>query len=246
MKANNANRSTNNLSEIQTVKPDMLGFRTLVISLIAILLSGLSDFGQQALAADGTQVIHMQSGEVALELIGQVNNLATPAPLGSSIQYGYVSALNGVGQVFSGSPQNETTARFTFYTEVNTSRVTSHGPFAIIIREGTTTVYLNTLPASFGTPDSFRSGTPVQVSAIHQQVIVDTVEKTFAVMNVNTITSSPRFLLDGQMVKVGVPGEGFRTSLQGVLFVRSGGTPPPTGHFAGYAVGIPGGNQNEL
>jgi hypothetical protein len=216
-----------------------------MICLIAILLSGFANPGQQALAADTNHFIHMQSGEVALELVGQVTNIGSPAPLGSSIQYGYVSLLNGVDQVFSGSPENESTARFTFYTEVNTTRITGHGPFSVVIREGTSTLYLNSLPATFATPDSFRSGTPIQVSAIHQEVIVDTVEKTFTVVNMNTITSSWRFLLDGQMMKIGARGEGFRTSLQGVLLVRSGGVPPPTGHFAGYAVGVANDDQHE-
>lgn len=223
----------------------MFRIRNLMICLIAVSLSGLANPGQQALASDADHVIHMQSGQVVLELVGQVNNSGLPAPLGSSIQYGYLSALNGLDNVFSGIPEDESTARFTFYTEVNTTRVTSHGPFSIIIRDGTTTLYLNSLPATFATPDSFRSGTPIQVSAIHQQVILDTVEKTFTVVNMNTITSSWRFLPDGQMLKIGEPGEGFRTSLQGVLLVRSGGVPPPTGHFVGYAVGVRNDDQND-
>ena len=223
----------------------MFRTRNLMICLIAVLLSGFANPGQQALASDADHVIHMQSGQVALELVGQVNNSGSPAPLGSSIQYGYVSALNGLDNVFSGTPEDESTARFTFYTEVSTTRVTTHGPFSIVIREETTTLYLNSLSATFATPDSFRSGMPIQVSAIHQQVIVDTVEKTFTVVNINTIMSSWRFLLDGQMLKIGAPGEGFRTSLQGVLFVRSGGVPPPTGHFAGYAVGVRNDDPNE-
>ena len=223
----------------------MFKTRTLTICLIAVLLWGFSNPVQPALASDANHVVHMQSGQVMLELIGQVNNSGSPAPLGSSIQYGYVSLLNGVDQVFSGAPENESTARFTFFTEVNTTRVTTHGPFSIVVREGTTTLYLNAVPATFATPDSFRAGTPIQVSAIHQQVIVDTTEKTFTVVNLNTITSAWRFLLDGQMLKIGVPGEGFRTSLQGVLFVRSGGVPPPTGHFAGYAVGVQNDDPHE-
>jgi hypothetical protein len=191
----------------------------------------------------GLRVIHMQEGQVVLEVVGEVINSGTPAPLGSSNQFGYVSFLKGVDSIFSGTPANETTAQITFFTEVTTTRITSHGPFSIVLREGTTTLYLNNPPANFSTPDSFRSGTPVQVSTMRQQVIVDTLEKTFTVVNLNTIASASPFLLDNQNLQIGAPREAFRTSLQGVLFVRAGGTPPPTGHFAGYAVGVQKGSQ---
>jgi hypothetical protein len=111
--------------------------------------------------------------------------------------------------------QNESTARFTFYTEVVSRRVTTNGPLTIIVREGTTTVYLNSSPASFATPDSFRSGTPIQTSVIHQQVIVDTMEKTFTVVNSNTITSTEHFWIDGTEYELGDPGQIFRTTAAG-------------------------------
>ena len=73
----------------------------------------------------------------------------------------------------------------------------------IIVREGTTTLYLNSSPATFSSPDAFRSGTPIQTSVIHQQVIVDTIEKTFTVVNSNTITSTELFWLDGTEFELG-------------------------------------------
>jgi hypothetical protein len=133
--------------------------------------------------------------------------------------------------------QNETTAMLTFFTDVKTTRVTPHGPFSVIIREGTTTFYRNTAPASFSIPNSFQSGEPILTSTIRQQVIVDTVEKTFTVVNLNTITKTAVFELAGEAVQIGAPGDMLRTSLMGVLRVRDG-VPPPTGHFAGSAVGI--------
>ena len=205
----------------------MRAFRMVTTRLSLVFLTSFLGMGSQALA-----------GDLDLEVVGQVINSGAPAPLGSSIQFGYVSFLHGVDGIFSGSPADETTARITFFTEVNTTRVTSHGPFSIVLREGTTTLYLNSSPANFSIPDSFRSGTPIQVSTIHQQVIVDTVERTFSVVNLNTITSALNFLFDGSRLQIGKTGGVFRTSLQGVLFVRSGATPPPTGHFAGYAVGV--------
>jgi hypothetical protein len=177
-----------------------------------------------------------------MDVIGQVNNIAATveAPLGSSQQFGYVSNLEGVGNVFTDivpANQNETTAMLTFFTTVNTTRVTANGPLSIIIREGTTTFYRNTEPASFSTPDSFQSGEPVLVSTIRQQVIVDTIEKTFTVVNVNTITSTKSFELGTERVRIGHSGDMIRTSLMGVLRARDG-VPPPTGYFAGSGVGV--------
>jgi hypothetical protein len=68
-------------------------------------------------------------------------------------------------------------------------------------------------------------------------VIVDTVEKTFTVVNLNTITRTRVFELGGESIRIGVPGDMLRTSLLGVLRARDG-VPPPTGHFSGSAVGI--------
>jgi hypothetical protein len=191
---------------------------------------------------DRVRRLRWGAGEVALEVVGQVVNAAPSesAPLGSSNQFGYVSFLNGAADpIFEPGVQNEGTARITFFTEVTSVQSTTNGPFLIVIREGTTTLYRNVSPASFSAPDSFRSGTPIQTSSIRQQVILDTVERTFTVVNLNTIRSSAPFALDDTRYRLGRAGEMLRTSLMGVLFVR-GGTPPPTGHFAGHAVGVGG------
>jgi hypothetical protein len=188
--------------------------------------------------ADAPQIVRAQTGHVLLEVVGQVNNSPAPAPLGSSTQFGYVSFLEGVDQLFSTTDptaQNQSTAALTFFTDVATTRVTPNGPFSIIIREGTTTFYRNFAPADFSVPDSFRSGNPVLVSTIRQQVIVDTIEKTFTVTNVNVVTDTTPFELDGVTVSIGHRDDVLRTALVGVLKSRDG-TPPPTGYFSGYAV----------
>lgn len=213
---------------------------------IASILAWVPFVMPESAAAQEHHKIFLSPGQVVLEVTGEVNNLAATSaePLGSSQQFGYLPYLRGVDSIFNDTNpanQNETTAEFTFFTEVTTTRITLHGPLSIVIREGTTTVYRNNSPADFATPDSFRSGTPIMTSVIRQQVIVDTVEKTFTVESMNTITSSTPFDLNGHRLKIGKSGEGFRTTLQGVLFARSGGTPPPTGHFAGYAVGVAAG-----
>lgn len=186
--------------------------------------------------ASGPTEIPFNSGRIVLEAVGQVNNSGS-----NSVQFGYASKVAGIGNAFStnaAADQNESTARFTFYTEVVNLRVTTNGPLTIIVRKGTTTLYLNSSPASFGSPDSFRSGTPIQTSVIHQQVIVDTVEKTFTVVNSNTITSTDRFWVDGTEFELGDVGQIFKTRLVGVLKVRDGSTPPPTGYFSGYSEGV--------
>ena len=186
--------------------------------------------------------VEIETGHVVLEVVGQVNNFAaTPdAPLGSSQQFGYVSHLEGIDTVFTDANpanQNETTATLTFFTDVKTVRVTPHGPFSIVVREGTTTFYGNTIPASFSTPASFQAGEPILTSTIRQQVVVDAAEKTFTVVNVNTIVHTVPFVLGEETIRIGARGDMIRTTLMGVLRARDG-VPPPTGHFAGSGVGI--------
>jgi hypothetical protein len=207
-----------------------------------VLLAGSVSSGSRVSAEFHHETIAIETGHVVLEVAGEVNNLAATAdaPLGSSQQFGYVSYLEGIDSVFTDptpANQNETTAMLTFFTDVKTTRSTPHGPFTIVIREGTTTFYRNTAPATFTVPDSFQSGEPILTSTIRQQVILDTVEKTFTVVNLNTISQTRRFDLDSQTVRIGAPGDMLRTSLMGVLRARDG-VPPPTGHFAGSAVGI--------
>ncbi len=207
-----------------------------------VLLAGSVSSRSRVSAESHHDTIAIETGHVVLEVAGEVNNLAATAdaPLGSSQQFGYVSYLEGIDSVFTDptpANQNETTAMLTFFTDVKTTRTTPHGPFTIIIREGTTTLYRNTAPATFTVPDSFQSGEPILTSTIRQQVILDTVEKTFTVVNLNTISQTRRFDLDSQTVRIGAPGDMLRTSLMGVLRARDG-VPPPTGHFAGSAVGI--------
>jgi hypothetical protein len=192
--------------------------------------------GVPAVASDDDLVpISFADNELVDEFVGQVTNFPpTPsAPLGSSNQYGYLSVVPGINNVFSGSPHNETTAVFTFFNEVTTTESISDGPLRIIDRDGTTTIYLNNAPASFSNPDSFRSGTPVQTSKLHQQAIVDTAGGTFTAVFFNNILSTSTFSIDGTTFRLGQKGQAFRATVTGQL----NATPPPTGHFAGYAVG---------
>ena len=160
-------------------------------------------------------------GQILMEYVGQVIN-GNPTPA-SSNQFGNLQAVSGV----------DPSLDFTFYTQAETVKVVANGSLRIVDRTGTTTIYLTSTPGDFSNPDSFRSGTPVQVSTLRQQVIVDTSTGAFSVVNINTITSATEFLSDDGEVQLGEAGQSFRTILNGHLNAPG---MSPTGWFGGYAV----------
>lgn len=168
---------------------------------------------------DDGGVFHRQ---ILMEYVGQVVN-GTPTPA-SSNQFGNLQQVAGV----------DPSLQFTFYTEAVTIKAVANGPLRIVDRTGTTTIYLASAPGDFSNPDSFRSGTPIQVSTLRQQVIVDTSTGAFSVVNINTITSAKRFVSDGDEVHLGEVRHSFRTVLNGHL--NAPGI-SPTGWFGGYALG---------
>lgn len=160
-------------------------------------------------------------GQILMEYVGQVIN-GTPTPA-SSNQFGNLYGVAGV----------DPSLQFTFYTEATTGKAVVNGPLRIVDRTGTTTIYLASTPGDFSNPDSFRSGTPVQVSTLRQQVIVDTSTGAFSVVNINTVTTATEFISDGDQVQLGKAGQSFRTVLNGHLNAPG---MSPTGWFGGYAV----------
>ena len=160
-------------------------------------------------------------GQILMEYVGQVIN-GTPTP-GSSNQFGNLQGVSGV----------DPSLQFTFYTEATTVKTVVNGPLRIIDRTGTTTIYLASAPGDFTNPDSFRLGTPVQVSTLQQQVIVDTSIGAFSVVNINSITAATEFLSGSNEVQLGKAGQSFRTVLNGHLNAPG---MLPTGWFGGYAV----------
>jgi len=169
-------------------------------------------------------------GEVVFTLIGQVTN-APPA----SAQYGYLTGIAGMGNLFSGAPEDETTAYFTFFNDATTIAVRNNGPLKIVEREGTTTVYYNVAPhATFSDPDSFRDGQPVLIMTFKQMVIIDNELATFSVVNSNNVTTANAFQKDGHSWVLGHRHDNFRWSLQG----HSPETTPPDGYFAAYIVKV--------
>jgi hypothetical protein len=178
--------------------------------------------------AQAPVTIDLRGGQTVLEYIGQVTNIGS-----ASIQVGYFSYVKGFSTVFTGSTQNESTALLTFYTSVITTQNVLNGTIRSVDRDGVTTVYLAKGPGDFGNLDSFRSGTAIQTSSIHQHVLVDTVTSGFTVSNFNVVNSAGTFTLNGTSYQLGTPGQTFRTNLTGHLT----STAPPSGYFSGDAIG---------
>jgi hypothetical protein len=180
-----------------------------------------------AAAAPAARVDGAKAQAVAMELVGQVMSSPT-----SSTQYGYVAFLAGL-PIFKAAPESESTALLTFFTDTSTVRVINNGPVRIISRTGTLTIYDDpSANGSFGSPDSFRDGTPVLVASLRQHVILNTVTNAFTAYNVNTITSTAPFEVGGQDVKLGKVGGVFRTFISGV----NNAAPPPSAWMAGYTI----------
>ena len=159
-------------------------------------------------------------GQIVMEYVGQVVN-GIPTPAGSQ-RSGNLLSVAGT----------DPSDWFTFYTDAATTAVVANGPLRIIERAGTTTVYLAPAAGTFDNPDSFRAGVPVQVSSLRQQVIVDTSNGLFTVINLNTVTDSQPFRSNGADMLLGTKGRTFRTRLTGQLNAPGAS---PTGWFGGYA-----------
>jgi hypothetical protein len=168
---------------------------------------------------------------VSMELIGQVNNVET-----SSFQFGYLSYINGIdtATIFSGAPQDETTALFSFSNDTTTRRVINNGSMRIIDRDGTSTIYFNAVPdGDFANPASFTDGTPVLAASLRHQVIIDTITGSFTATFVLRVTSHESFSLGDKDFRLGKVGQTLRLTFIGRL-----NTPgPPAAHIAGFAVG---------
>ena len=203
------------------------------ISMIAMISLCLAAAFPSRLLAQEAGLINTAKGDIAFELIGQVLNVPmTP----NSHQYGYLSLIDGIDSVFAATPHDETTARFTFYTQASTTQVINNGKLRIVDRTGTTTIFLDDVPnGNFAFPDRFADGTPILTMSLKQQVILDVVENTFTTVNINTVTLASTFAADGKMRRLGNVGDQFRTFISG----RANDTGTPAGFvIAGYVVPI--------
>jgi len=202
----------------------MRGTRRVSLRLAAVLV--LITAG----VASAQITIPIAEEQVLYEAIGEFNNSGS-----ASQQYGYLSSVTGLDNVFSSTTtKNETTALFTFVTNATTVQVVNHGPFRIVDRTGTTTIYLNNGPSDFSNPASFSQGMPVQVSTYRQQVILNILTNTFGTVHTNTVTDVETFTLNGVAYRLGQLGRSFRTNYSGQV-----NTPGavPSGWFAGTSTG---------
>ena len=198
-------------------------------TIAALVAAGVTLVGTLPVRADGPIHLNLESDLTWMEFVGQVVN-PTPA---TSNQFGYLTYLRGVDQLFSGPDQGANTARFTFFNETNTVSVLNHGPLRIITREGTTTIYLSG-GADFANPDSFRAGTPLQTSQLRHVVVLNTTDNSFTTIFENVITSvSGVHVVDG-VIQFGRVGQMFRTTVLGQIVAPI----PPNGWIAGFAVGV--------
>jgi hypothetical protein len=186
--------------------------------------------GTAATTSFAQVVLPIADEQVLYEMTGQFNNSGT-----ASQQFGYLSSVTGLANAFSSTTtKNETTALFTFVTNATTVQVVNNGPFRIVDRTGTTTIYLNNGPSDFTNPASFSQGMPIQVSNYRQQVILNTGTNTFLTVHTNTVTHVETFTLDGVPYRLGQVGKSFRTNYSG-----QSNTPGavPSGWFAGTSIG---------
>jgi hypothetical protein len=207
--------------------------KTASFIVIALLVSAA------AIAAD---IRSWPEDDVLFDVVGQVKNAGT-----QSIQYGYLSYINGlsVEQTYAaGNSQDEKTAFFTFYNEGTTIRTVTHGLWRIVTREGTSTIYYNVAPHGDLTtplPDSFRSGTPIVTSTWRHQVVFEpSPTGHFFVTFVHTITGSSPVTVGGETLRIGKIGDKYKVAL-------FGGPDPAglvNGKFAGNGVAIGTGRGN--
>ena len=175
------------------------------------------------------------AGDVLFYFVGQARFNPSTQVL---TQYGYLTYVGGISgsePIFNPGPQNETTALFTFYSDISVAeRLINNGPLQIFDRVGTMTIYLDTAPnGNFANPESFRDGLPVQTSEVRLQSIADTITGSLTVTSVNTITSSDFFSLGLQNFLLGKAGQKYRRTYFGHVTMPG----PPAAHLAGVAVG---------
>jgi hypothetical protein len=171
--------------------------------------------------------------QLYFEFVGQFQNSPPGVTPPTHSHYGYLSHVGGAS-AFSGSPQDEKTALFTFFApDATTVRVIADGPLRIVTRVGRVTIYRDQSPdGSFDRPETFRDGTPVLVGAFRQQVVNNTVTGSLTTFHRVRITSTRPFQAGRQRLQLGRVGQRFTIAFNG-----HGNMPgPPSGFFGGYAV----------
>jgi len=201
-------------------------FARLLALILSLSLNGMA-------FADTDQLrLRITQGQTFIEVVGQNNVFAGTNPQ-RSLQVGYVSRLVGVTSVFSTTPKDEKSANLTFTNDVLRTQVNTTGTVSVIQRDGTFTIYLNSLPADFTVLSSFSTGVPILTGTSHQQVTVDNTAGSFSAYTDVEITSTANFALDGNTYELGKTGDTFRVHYYGAVT----GATVPSAFFGGYALG---------
>jgi hypothetical protein len=130
----------------------------LAVALVATTVTGRARWGDASAAGDARLI-----RQLSFEFVGQFQNSPAGVTPATHVHYGYLSYVGGAA-AFKGSPENETTALFTFYADAATTRVIADGPLRIITRVGTLTIYRDaSVNGSFDRPETFRDGERVLV-----------------------------------------------------------------------------------
>lgn len=197
---------------------------------LAVVQLGLA--AAAALAAPGPMAALNPASGISLEFIGQ-GRVVSPAEV---YQYGFFTHVAGVENVFGGTPNNASTAFFTFMNKLSTTRATPHGPLTIVDRKGTATIYLNPEGgASFDAPASFEAGTPVLTATLRHQVILDTLNGNTIFMHFDlTVISAETFTVGDQKRRLGRPGQKMTWTNYGRP--NTSATEPGQFVFAGVAI----------
>jgi hypothetical protein len=169
---------------------------------------------------------------LSFEFVGQFQNSAPGVTPATHVHYGYLSYIRGV-MAFRGTPENETSALFTFSADAATLRIIANGPLRVVTRSGKLTVYRDPSGnGNFAKPETFRDGTRILVGTFRQQVVTNTVTGSLTTFHQVTITSTRPFRAGSASVQLGRVGQMFRIVLNG-----QGNMPgPPSGYIGGYGV----------
>ena len=174
-----------------------------------------------------------QIRELSFEFVGQFLNSPPGVTPATHSHYGYLSHIRGVS-AFRGSPENETTALFTFFAgDATTLRVIADGPLRIVTRVGRLTIYRDpSVDGNFDRPQTFQDGVRVLAGEFRQQVVNNTVTGSFSTFHRVRITSTRPFQVGQTKLQFGRVGQEFRIAFNG-----HGAMPgPPSGYFGGYGV----------
>jgi hypothetical protein len=205
---------------------------TRTFAAVGLAMAGMLGAAGAAPAKGDAAAAVKHIGRLSFEFVGQFQNSAPGVTPATHTHYGYLSYVRGV-TTFRGTPENETTALFTFFADATTLRVISNGPLRVITRTGRLNIYRDaSVNGSFAKPETFRDGTRVLVGTFRQQVVNNTVTGSFTTFHQVTITSTRPFATANGRLQLGRVGQTFQ-----VAFSGQGNMPgPPSGYLGGYGV----------